>query len=45
LDRPSLSLPFCDGKLVLGTWQQVVVIDCDTRPRERHLRLQAIGES
>ncbi|MGD8318042.1 MAG: secondary thiamine-phosphate synthase enzyme YjbQ [Myxococcales bacterium] len=42
---PSLSVPFCDGKLMLGTWQQVVVIDCDTRPRERHLHLQAIGES
>ncbi|MFH1722402.1 MAG: secondary thiamine-phosphate synthase enzyme YjbQ [Candidatus Altiarchaeota archaeon] len=41
---PSLTVPFIDGKLTLGTWQQIVFIDCDTRPRDRRLVLQFIGE-
>src|SRR2546421_9956212 len=32
---PSLSIPFADGKLLTGQWQQVVLIDFDTRPRKR----------
>ena len=42
---PSLSLPFCSGKLTLGTWQQVVFIDFDNRSRSRKLVLQFVGES
>ena len=41
---PSLSIPFSDGKLVLGTWQQIVFVDFDNRPRSRELVLQFIGE-
>ncbi len=32
---PSVAIPVVDGKLALGTWQQIVLIDFDTRPRER----------
>ena len=42
---PSLSIPFCTGKFTLGTWQQVIFIDFDTRTRSRKLVLQFIGES
>jgi secondary thiamine-phosphate synthase enzyme len=41
---PSLSIPVADGKLTLGTWQQVVVIDHDTRPRTRRVVLQVMGQ-
>jgi secondary thiamine-phosphate synthase enzyme len=41
---PSLSLPFSDKKLLLGTWQQIVFIDFDNRPRSRELIVQIIGE-
>jgi secondary thiamine-phosphate synthase enzyme len=41
---PSLTIPFTQGKLSLGTWQQVVFIDFDNRPRSRSLVLQFIGE-
>ena len=41
---PSLCVPVSDGRLTLGTWQQVVVVDFDTRPRKRGVVLQAIGE-
>lgn len=41
---PSVCLPFSDGKLELGTWQQIVLIDFDTRPRERTVIIQIIGE-
>ena len=41
---PSLAVPFADGRLLLGTWQQIVVIDFDTRPREREIVLQLTGE-
>ncbi len=41
---PSLTVPFVEGKLTLGTWQQVVLIDCDTRPRKRRLVVQMMGE-
>jgi secondary thiamine-phosphate synthase enzyme len=40
---PSLTVPFADGSLVLGTWQQIVLIECDTRPRRRELVIQIIG--
>ena len=42
--KPSLTIPFKDGKLLLGTWQQVVVIDFDTRSRRRHVIFQFMGE-
>ena len=40
----SLVLPFADGRPMLGTWQQVVVIDFDNRPRAREIILQVTGE-
>jgi secondary thiamine-phosphate synthase enzyme len=42
--KPSLAVPFSEGKLLLGTWQQVVVIDFDTRARRRGVVFQFIGE-
>lgn len=41
---PSLSVPFVDGRLTLGTWQQVVLVDFDTRPRQREIVVQLMGE-
>ena len=41
---PSLTVPFVDGALTLGTWQQIIFLDFDTRPRSRRLVLQLIGE-
>jgi secondary thiamine-phosphate synthase enzyme len=40
---PSLSIPLVRGRLVLGTWQQVVLIDFDDRPRERSVHVQIVG--
>ena len=40
----SISLPFNDGTMVLGTWQQVIFIDFDNRPRSRKLMVQIVGE-
>ncbi len=44
LQGPSLSVPFQNGKLMLGTWQQVVLADFDNRPRKREVVVQLIGE-
>ncbi len=41
--KPSLTIPFVDGSLMLGTWQQVVVIELDVRPRTRTIITQLIG--
>ena len=41
---PSLVVPFIDGELTLGTWQQIVLIDFDTRSRTRNIICQIIGE-
>src|ERR687885_2664749 len=41
---PSLTIPFKDRTLMLGTWQQVVLFEMDTRQRERQVILQIIGE-
>ncbi len=41
---PSLTVPFKDGQLLLGTWQQIVFLELDTRARTRTLVLQIIGE-
>src|SRR5215831_16052041 len=43
--KPSLTIPFSAGRLLLGTWQQVVLIDFDTRPRTRKVVLQFTGDS
>ncbi|MBI4549062.1 MAG: YjbQ family protein [Ignavibacteriae bacterium] len=41
---PSLSIPFKEGELQLGTWQQIVLIDFDNRPRNREVLVQIVGE-
>ncbi len=41
---PSLSIPFVNGKLTLGTWQQIIFADFDVRPRQREIIVQMIGE-
>ncbi len=41
---PSLTIPFKDGHLTLGTWQQVVLVEMDIRSRSRRLIIQIIGE-
>ena len=41
---PSLHIPVIGGKITLGTWQQVVLIDFDNRPRERIIQVQISGE-
>jgi secondary thiamine-phosphate synthase enzyme len=41
--KPSLSIPVEDGQLLLGTWQQIVLLDFDNRPRSRRLRGQVMG--
>ncbi len=40
----SLVIPFTDKRLMLGTWQQIVLVDFDNRPRSRQIILQIIGE-
>jgi secondary thiamine-phosphate synthase enzyme len=42
---PSLTVPFGGGRLMLGTWQQIVFVDFDNRSRRRELIVQIIGES
>jgi secondary thiamine-phosphate synthase enzyme len=41
---PSLTVPVAKGALVLGTWQQIVFLECDVRPRERSVVVTVIGE-
>jgi secondary thiamine-phosphate synthase enzyme len=41
---PSLSVPIADGRMTLGTWQQIVFIDFDNRSRARTLMIQFMGE-
>lgn len=40
---PSETIPFVDGRLSLGTWQQIVLIDFDDRPRSREVTVQVVG--
>jgi secondary thiamine-phosphate synthase enzyme len=40
---PSLALPVVDGRVPLGTWQQLVLVDLDTRPRDRTVVLTVVG--
>jgi secondary thiamine-phosphate synthase enzyme len=44
LIKPFLTAPIEDGKLVLGQWQQIVLIDFDNRPRERQIIVKIIGK-
>lgn len=44
LQGPSLTAPFANSKLKLGTWQQVVLAEFDNRPRTREIVVQLIGE-
>ena len=41
---PSLTVPFEGRELILGTWQQIVLLECDTRPRRRPFVVQLMGE-
>jgi thiamine phosphate synthase YjbQ (UPF0047 family) len=40
---PSEAVPILEGRLVLGTWQQLVLIDFDDRPRERTVIVQVVS--
>lgn len=42
---PSLSVPVADGQPVLGTWQQIIHLECDVRPRRRTVVVTVMGES
>jgi len=44
LQGPSVTIPFADRALLLGTWQQIVLVDFDTRARTRDLVVQMVGE-
>lgn len=44
LQGQSLTIPFNDGMMTLGTWQQIVLLDFDTRARTRELVVQVMGE-
>ncbi len=42
--KPSLTIPIANGQMTLGTWQQIVLIDFDNRPRTRAVAVQVMGE-
>ena len=41
---PSLTVPFQSGRLLLGQWQQIVILEFDTQPRQREYVIQIVGE-
>ena len=41
---PSLTVPVCDGALLLGTWQQIIHLECDVKPRHRTISVTIYGE-
>lgn len=41
---PSVTIPFVGGTLLLGTWQQIMLLELDTRPRQRELVVQMVGD-
>ena len=41
---PSVTIPFDEGQLQLGTWQQIILLDFDNRPRTREVIVQILGE-
>ncbi len=43
--KPSLTIPVIDGRMTLGTWQQILFIDFDVRPRRRSIIVQIVGET
>lgn len=44
LMKPSLGIPVTEGRLCLGTWQQIVLMDFDNRPRNRSVMIQVMGK-
>ena len=42
--KASLSIPLVEGRMTLGTWQQIVFIDFDVRPRKREIIVQILGD-
>lgn len=44
LQGPSVTIPFAGGALLMGRWQQIVLVDFDTRPRVRELIVQVLGD-
>ena len=44
LTGPSLTVPFSKGRLTLGTWQQIIIMDFDNRSRTRRVAVQLVGE-
>jgi secondary thiamine-phosphate synthase enzyme len=42
--KASITVPLVEGRMTLGTWQQIVYIDFDTRPRKREIIVQIMGE-
>jgi secondary thiamine-phosphate synthase enzyme len=44
ITRQDMSIPFIRKKLILGTWQQVILLDFDNRPRKREITVQIVGE-
>jgi len=41
---PSITVPIRNGKVIHGTWQQIVFVELDTRDRDRNIIVQIIGE-
>ena len=41
---PASTVPFAGAKLTLGTWQQIMLLEMDTRPRQRETVVQLVGE-
>jgi secondary thiamine-phosphate synthase enzyme len=41
---PSVTVPFTNRKLILGTWQQIIFVELDVRPHDRNIVVQVIGE-
>jgi secondary thiamine-phosphate synthase enzyme len=41
---PSISVPVCDARPVLGTWQQIFHLECDVKPRQREIVVTVFGE-
>jgi secondary thiamine-phosphate synthase enzyme len=44
MTRQDMCIPFVEKKLILGTWQQVILVDFDNRPRKRIIAVQVVGE-
>lgn len=42
--KASLTVPFVEGRMTLGTWQQIIYLDFDNKPRRRELIVQVIGD-